>query len=151
MMRACAQGDPEDVPPSPPPQPLDEADETLSSLDMASLAARIRHVEQAEEVQRRIESLPFAWVLVFAADTEEEAVYSMEADGDVDQHVVLAFEDREDAETYAASLSDAEVISGGYEGEASVQGLDVEALVVTSRGASTSRSIRDHPPQRDQR
>jgi len=49
--------------------------------------------------------------------------------------VVLAFEDREDAETYAASLSDAEVISGGYEGEASVQGLDVEALVVTSRDA----------------
>ena len=89
-------------------------------------------------MQQRLEALPCAWVLVFDADTEEEAVYSMEMDSE--QHVVLAFEDREEAEQYALSLRDSPEELGqphlaGYESLASVQGLDVEALVVTSRDA----------------
>jgi len=106
---------------------------------MSSLSSRIRAVQEAEEVQRRLEALPYAWVLVYDADTEEEAVYSMEVtEGSEDQHVVLAFEDRDEAEAYALSLSVADDFArdaAGYDGLASVQGLDVEALVVTSRDA----------------
>ena len=49
------------------------------------------------------------------------------------QSVVLAFEDREEAATYAESLLDDEEYY--YDAVASVQALDVEALVVTSRDA----------------
>ena len=70
---------------------------------------------RAGEVQLRLESLPYAWVLVFDADTEEEAVYSMEStDGSVDRHVVLAFEDHDDAERYALSLSDVATLSACF-------------------------------------
>lgn len=48
-----------------------------------------------------------------------------------DQHVVVAFEDRREAESYAATLGE-EIVDGS---EASVQALDLEALVVSSREA----------------
>ena len=93
-------------------------------------------------MQERLEALPCAWVLVFDADTEEEAVYSMEVEEQSDMHVVLAFEDREEAELYALSLSEADPLeTAGYDGVASVQGLDVEALVVTSRDADFSVGV----------
>ena len=137
------QDDAEDRPPS-PPQPSDSSlyestpDVVVPPLDMSTLASRMRAIQESESVQQRLEALPCAWVLVFDADTEEEAVYSMEMDSE--QHVVLAFEDREEAEQYALSLRDSPEELGqphlaGYESLASVQGLDVEALVVTSRDA----------------
>ena len=96
-------------PPS-PPQPSDSSlyestpDVVVPPLDMSTLASRMRAIQESESVQQRLEALPCAWVLVFDADTEEEAVYSMEMDSE--QHVVLAFEDREEAEQYALSLRD---------------------------------------------
>jgi hypothetical protein len=87
-------------------------------------------LQENESVQQRLVSMEHAWVLVFDADTEDEAVYSMEVDEDGDSHVVLAFEDRDEAERYAVSLREE-----AYSGDASVQALDVEALVVTSRDA----------------
>jgi hypothetical protein len=122
---------------TPPPQVEQTGDEP-SWWDMASLAERIEGVQQQETLQARLESLPCAWVLVFDEDTEEEAVYSMELAGRNDDHVVLAFEDRNEAETYALSLSQADPMDvdyAGYDSVASVQGLDVEALIVTSRDA----------------
>lgn len=103
-------------------------------MDMAALASRIQTVREADAVQERLEALPCAWVLVFDADTEDEAVYSMELASDPDAHVVLAFEDRTEAEAYALALS-SDPLEDGYDAVASVQGLDVEALVVTSRDA----------------
>lgn len=106
---------------------------------MATLSSRIQAVQEAQSVQERLEALPCAWVLVFDADTEDEAVYSMEVhDDEPDSHVVLAFEDREEAEAYALSLTTADPLDvslAPYDSLASVQGLDVEALVVTSRDA----------------
>ena len=86
-------------------------------------------------MQQRLVSMEHAWVLVFDADTEDEAVYSMEVDEDGDSHVVLAFEDRDEAERYAVSLREE-----AYSGDASVQALDVEALVVTSRESFCERT-----------
>jgi len=72
-----------------------------------------------------------AWVLVFDADTEEEAVYSMEMhEEDEGVNVVLAFEDEAEAQRYARTLHDEP-----YDNDASVQALDVAALVITSREA----------------
>ena len=95
----------------------------------------MQSVRETETTQERLEALPHAWVLVFDADTDEEAVYSMEVEEEDNSHVVLAFEDREEAEAYAKSLKDDDEASelAVYENaEASVQALDVEALVVTS-------------------
>ena len=104
-----------------------------SDLDMAQLADRISSVKDKVELQSRLLALDQAWVLVFDADTDDEAVYSMEMHGeDEGGQVVLAFESDTEARTYAESLQD-----DAYDGEvASVQALDVEALVVTSREAS---------------
>ena len=87
-------------------------------------------MQDREQLQTRLESMDMAWVLVFDADTEEEAVYSMEVDEEEGSHVVLAFEDKLEAERYAVSLREE-----AYSSDASVQALDVEALVVTSRDA----------------
>ena len=54
-------------------------------------------------------------MLVFDADTDDEAVYSMEL-GDDPDNVVVAFEDRVEAEQYAISLA-----MEGSEASASVQ------------------------------
>ena len=51
-----------------------------------------------------------------------------------DKGVVLAFESREDADTYANSLAVMEADDPDYE-QASVQALDLEALVVSSHEA----------------
>ena len=124
---------------TPPPtdQAADSADDEWSGgMDMDALASRIQALQEADVVQNRLESLPCAWVLVFDADTEDEAVYSMELVSQPDEHVVLAFEDRSEAESYALSLTVSDPLDvAGYDSVASVQGLDVEALVVTSRDA----------------
>ena len=86
---------------TPPPtdQAADSADDEWSGgMDMDALASRIQALQEADVVQNRLESLPCAWVLVFDADTEDEAVYSMELVSQPDEHVVLAFEDRSEAE-----------------------------------------------------
>jgi len=101
-----------------------------SASDSATLASRISTMQDREQLQTRLESMDMAWVLVFDADTEEEAVYSMEVDEEEGSHVVLAFEDKLEAEQYAVSLREE-----AYSSDASVQALDVEALVVTSRDA----------------
>lgn len=102
-----------------------------SESDVASLASRISALQESESVEQRLMSMDYAWVLVFDADTEDEAVYSMEVDEDGGSHVVLAFEDKAEAERYACSLKE----ETGGSSDASVQALDVEALVVTSRDA----------------
>ena len=102
-----------------------------SESDVASLASRISALQESENVEQRLMSMDYAWVLVFDADTEDEAVYSMEVDEDGGSHVVLAFEDKTEAERYASSLKE----ETGGSSDASVQALDVEALVVTSRDA----------------
>lgn len=109
-----------------------ERDENRNGWSMSELASRIDGVKESEELERRLMSLPHAWVLVFEADTEDEAVYSMEVEDDPgDDHVVLAFERREDAEAYARSLH----ADAPLESKAEVQALDLEALIVTSREA----------------
>jgi len=103
------------------------------SRELSALRDRMISVRANAEREKRFMALPSAWVIVFDADTEEEAVYSMEIDqghGEEEQHVVLAFEDATDAERYAASLADEPFAS-----PATVQQLDFEALVVTSRDA----------------
>ena len=102
---------------------------------MAALSERIEAVQESESVQVRLEALPCAWVLVFDADTEDEAVYSMPIGDEESEHLVLAFEDREEAELYALSLCDGSPLDYAGYSVAAVQGLDVEALVVTSRDA----------------
>ena len=129
----------------PEPEPEDERDERPidastsgedeppSVWDMSQLAQRISSVQEGDELTRRLEGLEQAWVLVFDADSEEEAVYSMEMhEGQEGRHVVLAFECSTEAKIYAEALRDEEDL---YEGEASVQALDVAALVITSREA----------------
>ena len=97
--------------------------------DLSKLAERISVVRETDSVRVRLEALEQAWVLVFDEDTDDEAVYSMEVGAD-EAHVVLAFEDHDEAERYALSLQDE-----AYDSIPSVQALDVEALVVTSRDA----------------
>ena len=130
----------------PEPEPEDERDEwpvdaSASSedeptavWDMSQLAQRISSVQNSDELTNKLEDLEQAWVLVFDADTEDEAVYSMEMHEGQDEgrHVVLAFEDAEEARLYAEALRDDEEL---YDGQASVQALDVAALVITSREA----------------
>ena len=100
--------------------------------DWSTLSSRITSIQAQDSLQARLDALPHAWVLVFDADTDDEAVYSMELEEHDGAHVVLAFEDREEAESYAESLAEED---GPYGEVASVQALDVEALVVTSRDA----------------
>ena len=109
---------------------LDGPASSWSEEEAATLASRISSVQEKETLLQKLESMDHAWVLVFDADSEEEAVYSMEMEGEEGEHVVLAFEDREEAEAYSVSLREE-----AYSSDASVQALDVEALVVTSRDA----------------
>jgi len=105
--------------------------------EMLRLNARISMVKEREQLRRRLEQLPMAWVLVFDVDTDEETVYSLEL-AEEEQHVVVAFEDRDEAERYARTLDayDPFVLQLGVTTtEASVQELDLEALVVSSREA----------------
>lgn len=102
----------------------------FSVQDMTELAARMSKVKDSDELRQRLEALPAAWVLVFDHETDEEAVYSMEL-ADQDQHVVVAFENESDAAAYASSIAQDFEPSP----EASVQALDLEALVVSSREA----------------
>ena len=106
----------------------------------SALSARINEVRQAEaeveQLKRSLAHISSAYVLVFDVDTEDEAVYIM----DVEQQrgVVLAFELQHDAEEYARSLEaldldSARVVHGSS--ETSVQALDLEVLVVSSREA----------------
>jgi len=126
------EDDPDDL----PVPPVDgSVDSDPGPWDMAELSLRVQAVQEAVELETRLEALPCAWVLVYDADTEDEAVYSMEV-GDGTQHVVLAFEDREEAEAYSLSLRQNDpTYDAAFGPVASVQGLDVEALVVTSRDA----------------
>jgi len=99
---------------------------------MSTLAERMVSVKASESLQARFHALPSAWVLVFDADTDDEAVYSMEVEAaEEESHVVLAFESKEDAEEYSVSLQE-----DAYSTPASAQQLDFEALVVTSRDAN---------------
>jgi len=119
-----------------PPNELAEAEprdaDVYSSieLDMSKLAQRISSVNDKTQLERRLDALEQAWVLVFDADTDEEAVYSMDMHEE-DAHVVLAFECAAEARQYAETLRDEEP----YDSVASVQALDVAALVITSREA----------------
>jgi hypothetical protein len=45
-----------------------------SQWDMSQLARRISSVQDSDQLERRLEALDSAWVLVFDADTDEEAV-----------------------------------------------------------------------------
>lgn len=119
---------PEDMDKAPPAEGPLAADPVF---DMATLAQRISTVQEDAQLQQRIEGLEQAWVLVFDEDSDDEAVYSMEVEEEGGSQVVLAFEDRNEAEQYALSLRESM-----YDEVASVQALDVEALVVTSREAN---------------
>ena len=89
----------------------------VDELDMAELADRISSVKDKAELQARLLALDQAWVLVFDADTDDEAVYSMEMHGEGEgAQVVLAFESDAEARTYAESLHEE-----AYESIASVQ------------------------------
>jgi len=112
---------------------------TSPDFDMSALARRISSVQENDELRSKLEALPQAYVLVFNEDTDDETVYSMEVAAEGETPVVLAFECPEDASAYAVSLSQTEEV---FEGEvASVQALDVEALVVTSRDADIRVAI----------
>jgi len=126
LMRAA------ELPPE-PDEPEEEKRPTMdtSAWDWSTLSRRITSLQEVDVLEERLVALEHAWVLVYDADTDDEAVYSMEMEGD-DSHVVLAFESRQDAEDYAQSLSDEQAL---FEPVPSVQALDVEALVVTSRDA----------------
>ena len=78
--------------------------------------------------------LSHAWVLVFDADTDDEAVYSMEL-GDDPDNVVVAFEDRVEAEQYAISLA-----MEGSEASASVQVRRAAAATATTATATAPAS-----------
>lgn len=101
-----------------------------NGFDMSELAQRIESVQERGVLEQRLEALEQAWVLVFDAETDEEAVYSMEMVEEGGAHVVLAFECATEAQRYAETLEDE-----AYDGTASVQPLDVAALVITSREA----------------
>lgn len=113
-----------------------EPDEWSSALSARIAEVRASEVE-AEQLSKGLAHISHAFVLVFDVDTEDEAVYIM----DVEQQrgVVLAFETRYDAEEYARSLEaldmdNARVVHGSS--ETSVQALDLEVLVVSSREAN---------------
>ena len=78
---------------------------SIGASDMAALSQRMDDVKEGDEVRKKLEELSHAWVLVFDADTDDEAVYSMELEA-YDSHVVLAFEDKLEAEQYADTLED---------------------------------------------
>lgn len=121
----------------------DSSDGSSSSssagLDMSTLARRISSVQESEELRARLEGLEQAYVLVFDEDTEDETVYSMEVEQEGDAPVVLAFECEVEAAQYARSITLTE--EEFDESVASVQALDVEALVVTSRDADIRVAI----------
>jgi len=113
-----------------------EPDEWRSALSARIAEVRASEAE-AEQLSKGLAHIKHAFVLVFDVDTEDEAVYIM----DVEQQrgVVLAFETEGDAEEYARSLEaldmdSARVVHGGS--ETSVQALDLEVLVVSSREAN---------------
>ena len=105
------------------------AEDSLVDLDMSQLQGRIASTKDNQNLEKRLEALEHAWVLVFDADTDEEAVYSMEMQEEEGAPVVLAFECDREAKRYAQTLKEE------AEGEATVQALDVAALVITSREA----------------
>jgi len=145
---SAASEEPEQDPESMPDiTPIDRSDRAeLADVaplpwqrDLETLAERIVSLKNEEQLSKRFEALPSAWVLVFDAETDDEAVYSMQIDSnddDDDAHVVLAFEEKADAERYALTLTDEP-----YEEPPTVQQLDFEALVVTSRDADFGVAI----------
>lgn len=124
-----------------------EPDEWRSALSARITEVRASEAE-AEQLSKGLAHIKHAFVLVFDVDTEDEAVYIMDVgtdsdgtDSDVEQQrgVVLAFETRYDAEEYARSfealdMDGARVDHGSS--ETSVQALDLEVLVVSSREAN---------------
>ena len=141
MMSAAAADDE-----GPEPEPSRTSDDLPDSrgsaevapwtADLETLAKRMQTVRQDYELTRRCEALSAAWVLVFDAETDDEAVYSMQIGDDEDAHAVLAFEEEADAKRYALSLRDEPNSS-----TAAVQALDFEALVVTSRDAEFAVAV----------
>eukprot|EP00965_Chrysotila_dentata_P194846 6176626-Pleurochrysis_carterae.AAC.1 len=150
--RGAVQMRREDVDPEPQPEPLPEVErsarlggqsapgvdpyiDTLSVSDMSELARRMSSVRKNEELRAQLEAMPCAWVLVLDQDTEHEAVYSTTV-GEDDERVVIAFEDDADAKNYAEGFQD-KLLSESVEPATSVtlQALDLEALVVSSREA----------------
>ena len=132
MNAANADGDAEPIDPDeeqPQAQKYTEPTDELV-LDMSQLASRIESVQESNTLEQRLEALEQAWVLVFDAETDEEAVYSMEMEEEEGAHVVLAFECATEAKRYAETLREKV-----YEDVATVQALDVAALVITSREA----------------
>jgi len=141
MMSAAAADD--EGPELEPSRTSDDLPESRGSAEVApwttdleTLAKRMKAVRQDYELTQRFEALSAAWVLVFDADTDDEAVYSMQIGDDEDAHAVLAFEEESDAKRYAISLRDEP-----NTGTASVQALDFEALVVTSRDADFAVAV----------
>lgn len=121
--------------PEPPPDEEEECGGQPPGADqemMAELSLRLEELRERERVRRRFESMPHAWVLVFDPDSEDEAVYSIEL-AQADEHVVVAFEDEEEAHLYANTLDATEFGEGAVP---SVQALDLETLVVSSREAN---------------
>ena len=114
-----------------------EPDEWRSALSARIAEVRASEAE-AEQLSKGLAHIKHAFVLVFDVDTEDEAVYIMDVE---QQHgVVLAFETEGDAEEYARSLEaldmdSARVVAHGGS-ETSVQALDLEVLVVSSREAN---------------
>lgn len=114
-----------------------EPDEWRSALSARIAEVRASEAE-AEQLSKGLAHIKHAFVLVFDVDTEDEAVYIMDVE---QQHgVVLAFETEGDAEEYARSLEaldmdSARVVTHGGS-ETSVQALDLEVLVVSSREAN---------------
>jgi len=133
VLLSAASAFPDDEQPEEPPadRPVEGPLAADRDWDMSTLAQRISSVHEDTQLQRRIEGLEQAWVLVYDEDSDDEAVYSMEVEEEGGVQVVLAFEDRDEAERYALSLRE-----DAYDEVASVQALDVEALVVTSREAN---------------
>lgn len=129
------------------PEPDEEAElaspgESAAEPDewRSALSARISEVRaseaEAEELSKQLAHVKHAFVLVFDVDTEEEAVYIM--DVEEQRGVVLAFETKYDAEQYARSLEVLDADGGRLDdggSEMSVQALDLEVLVVSSREA----------------
>ena len=127
------------------PEPEDDAEAAGEDLafrpeDWSALSSRISEVKEAEEesaaLKQKLSRISHAFVLVFDVDTEDEAVYIMDVEDE--QGVVLAFETKSDAEEYARSLEALDMDAARQlqdSVETSVQALDLEVLVVSSREA----------------
>jgi len=84
-----------------------EGEDAASSMGdaflMASLAGRVHEVRELEALRTRFEEMPHAWVLVFAPDTDDEAVYSIKLP-EFRDHIVVAFEDEDEVRRQSGRL-----------------------------------------------